>query len=135
VRGRRPTLSGLHMGTHNLAIITRLGHNRREYQEDVPRPGLKSPHENRMRNSSVLAGLKTRSPGLKRLRKNSLDEGHGFSRAVTNHGLLRLGSRLRVSDYLAGGGCREVVDRALFSVALSIALLRGHRVVVGGFRA
>jgi hypothetical protein len=61
MRGRRPTLAGLHMGRHSLAIIPRLGHNRREYQEDVPPPGLKSPRENRKKNSSVLVGLKTRS--------------------------------------------------------------------------
>jgi hypothetical protein len=89
MRGRRPTLAGLHMGTHNLAIIPRLGRNRREYQENIPPPGLKRPRENRKRNGSVLAGLKTRSPGLKRLRKNSLDDGHGVSRAVTNHGYER----------------------------------------------
>jgi hypothetical protein len=71
MRGRRPTFAGLHIGTHNLEIIPRLGHNRREPQEDVPPPGLKSPRENRKRNSSVLAGLKSCCHGLKRLRKNS----------------------------------------------------------------
>jgi hypothetical protein len=47
--------------------------------------------------------------------------------------LLRLRTRLWQSrDELAGGWGSEVADSALFPVALSIALLRGHRVVVGG---
>jgi hypothetical protein len=50
--------------------------------------------------------------------------------------LLWLRTRLWQSrDELAGGGRSEVADSARLPVALSIALLRGHRIVVGGFRA
>jgi hypothetical protein len=50
--------------------------------------------------------------------------------------LLRLRNTLwKGLHSLAGGGCSEVVDRAIFPVAVPIALHRSHGVVVGGVRA